>query len=130
MTSVKAQSGLSLWGWLYVLMITFVIVAAGIKSFPPIMNDVDIHGIMKKVAQDPKSATATPAEIRYAIALYLASGYATTVRPEDVKIKANPKGGRVMEVHYQRPVSLFSRGDYSLDLVWTFHHRVEIRQPN
>ncbi len=129
MTSRNRQRGLSMWAWLYILIITFVLVATGIKSIPVILNDVDIHGIMKKVAQDPKSATATPQEIRLSIERYVDTGYGDRAASQQVKVKGNPKGGRLLDLQYQRTVPLFSYGAYTLDLMYTFSHKVDLPKP-
>ncbi len=123
------QRGLSMWAWLYILAITFVLVATAVKSVPVIMNDVDVHGIMKKVAQDPKSATASPVDLRRAIERYVDTGYGDRAASEQVKVKANPKGGRLLDLQYQRPVPMFTYGDYTLELVYSFHHRVDLPNP-
>ncbi len=130
MTNRNRQLGLSIWAWLYILTITFVLVATGVKSIPVIMQDVDIHGIMKKVAEDPKSATATPQEIRYSIERYIDTGYGDREASQQVKVKSNPKtGGRMLDLQYQRLVPMFSYGAYTLALSYSFHHKVDLPKP-
>ncbi|MGH8529075.1 MAG: DUF4845 domain-containing protein [Nevskiales bacterium] len=130
MISKHRQRGLSLWAWLYILSITFVLVATAVKSIPVIMQDVDIHGIMKKVAKDPKSATATPQEIRFSIERYIDTGFGDREASEQVRVKSNPKsGGRMLDLQYQRTVPMFSYGAYTLALSYSFHHKVDLPKP-
>lgn len=121
----RTQSGLSMWGWMYVIATLVMLGAMGMKGGPVYLNDVSIKGIMEKVAADPSAGSASPADLRGSIDKYCDTSYVKYVTGADVKIKANPKGGRMMELKYEVRIPMF----YNVDAIFRFEHLVALPNP-
>lgn len=122
---MKSQSGLSMWGWLYVIGTLVMLGVIGMKSGPVYLNDFSIKGVMEKILKQPEIATWSPTDIRNAFDRYADTSYLKYVTGADVKIKANPKGGRLMELKYEVRLPMI----YNVEAIYKFEHQVALPSP-
>ncbi|MCC5866704.1 MAG: DUF4845 domain-containing protein [Wenzhouxiangella sp.] len=91
MTAMTRQQGLTLVGFIFVLILVLFTVYIGIKLVPIYLNHFSVVSDMKAIADEPGSANLPPNTIRRNLMTRLQVSYVTNVRPENISIQTgNP----------------------------------------
>lgn len=91
MTAMTRQQGLSLVGFIFVLILVLFTVYIGIKLVPIYLNHFSVVSDMKAIADEPGSANLPPNTIRRNLMTRLQVSYVTNVRPENISVQTgNP----------------------------------------
>ncbi|WP_395376442.1 DUF4845 domain-containing protein [Marinicella sp. W31] len=118
MQTYKKQKGLTLIGFLFVLVILGIMLYAGMQIVPVYLEHRSVVNSMKKVASEPGAVSKSPGEIKKELGRMLNISYVTNVTPNDFKlIRGNTKE---LQVKYE------VRKDFvgNLAFVMSFNERV------
>ena len=118
MQTHKKQKGLTLIGFLFVLVILGIMLYAGMQIVPVYLEHQSVVSSMKKVVSEPGAVSKSPGEIKRELGRLLNVSYVTNVEPNDFKvIRGNTKE---LQVKYE------VRKDFiaNLSFVMTFNERV------
>lgn len=117
----RAQRGMSLWSWLYVLATLGLMVMVGVKSVPVYLNNYDIRSTLEWAASQPELRDAPGIEIQERIQRRFDSGYVDNVTGRDIKVE-RIDGGRRLSVEYEVRRSLVA----NVTLLFEFHESAVI----
>lgn len=120
MTGRKRQQGITLLGFVMLLMVVGVFAFVGLKLFPVYSEYYSVVSDMKGVQSEPGVATMSPVEVRDKLFRRFYISYVTSVRKEHVKITRN--NGYNLNVKYEVRKPLI----YNLDFVAKFDKTVEL----
>jgi hypothetical protein len=87
MHSLKNQRGLSLLGFIFILILVLFCTYIGIKIVPIYLNHMSLDSEVKAVASDPGSANRPPNTIRRELIRRLNVSYVDYVEPEHIAIE-------------------------------------------
>ncbi len=91
MTAMTRQQGLSLVGFIFVLIFILFAVYIGIKLVPIYLNHFSVVSEMKAVAGEPGSANLPPSTLRRNLVTRFQISYVDNVRPEHISVeRGNP----------------------------------------
>ncbi len=97
MTAITNQRGLSLLGFIFVLILVLFTVYIGIKLVPIYLNHFSVVSDMKAVAGEPGSANLPPNTIRRNLMTRLQVSYVDHVRPENIVVERTSPPQLVIE---------------------------------
>ncbi len=97
MTAITNQRGLSLLGFIFVLILILFTVYIGIKLVPIYLNHFSVVSDMKAVAGEPGSANLPPNTIRRNLMTRLQVSYVDHVRPENIVVERTSPPQLVIE---------------------------------
>lgn len=100
MTPQTRQGGMSLIGFIFVLILVLFTVYIGIKLVPIYLNHFSVVSDMKAVADEPGSANTPPNIIRRNLITRLQVSYVDNVKPENITIDRS-SGPPQLVVEYQ-----------------------------
>ena len=120
MAGRSKQQGLTLMGFVMVLMVVGFFAFVAIKLFPVYSEYYSVVTDMKGVASEPGVAQMTPAEVRDKLFRRFYISYVTSVKPENIKITRN--NGYNLQIKYEVRQPLI----YNLDFVAKFDKTVEL----
>ena len=100
MTPQTRQRGMSLLGFIFVLILVLFTVYIGIKLVPIYLNHFSVVSDMKAVAEEPGSANTPPNIIRRNLITRLQVSYVDNVKPENITIDRSSSPPQ-MVVEYQ-----------------------------
>jgi hypothetical protein len=99
MNAISRQQGMSLLGFIFVLILVLFTVYIGIKLVPIYLNHFSVVSDMKAVAEEPGSANLPPNILRRNLITRLQVSYVDHVKPENITIeRTNPPQ---MVIEYQ-----------------------------
>jgi hypothetical protein len=112
-----SQSGITLIGFLLILMVVGFFAFLGMRLFPVYTEYYGVLQAMKAVAAEPGIATKTPEQVKDSLDRKLYISYVTSVKKNNVRVTR--QGG-----DYQLNVSYEVRGAlvYNLEFIATFNH--------
>ena len=114
------QQGITLIGFVMVLMVIGVFAFVGLKLFPVYSEYYSVVGDMKGIAAEPGIATQSPEIVRDKLFRRFYISYVTSVKKEHVKITRN--NGYNINVKYEVRNPLV----YNLDFVAKFDKTVDL----
>lgn len=120
MAGRSKQQGMTLMGFVMVLMVVGFFAFVGIKLFPVYSEYYSVTADMKGVANEPGVAQMSPAEVRDKLFRRFYISYVTSVKAENVKITRN--NGYNLRVAYEVRSPLI----YNLDFVAKFDKTVDL----
>jgi hypothetical protein len=97
MTALTRQQGMSLIGFIFVLILALFIVFVGIKLVPIYLNHFSVVNEMKAVAEQPGSANLPPNTLRRNLVSRFEVSYVDHVRPEHITIERTSPPRLVVE---------------------------------
>ncbi len=97
MTAMTSQRGLSLVGFIFVLILILFAVYIGIKLVPIYLNHFSVVSEIKAVADEPGSANLPPNTIRRNLMTRLQISYVDNVRPENITVERGTPPQLVVE---------------------------------
>lgn len=118
----RQQAGLSLSGFLGVLILFGCLAFIFIKLFPVYSENYSVVASMKGVAEDPDVSGKNAVQIKSMLTKRLQVSYVENVKPEHIRV-SRENGGYVLSVSYEvrRPLI------HNLDYVARFENEVSIR---
>lgn len=120
MSKLRRQQGMTLLGFLIVLMVVAFFAFIAIRLFPVYSENYAVTRALKALTVEPGLATAGPPKIRQSLDRKLYISYAKNFAAKDAKITKAPEGGYNVRAYYE------VRGDllYNIDFVVTFDSSV------
>lgn len=115
MKAWSTQRGLSLMGFIFVLIIVLFVTYIGIKLVPIYLNHMSVVSELKAVAGEPGSANKPPNTIRRELLTRLDVSYVDHVRPEHVSVERGD--GVDLIVSYEVEEHLIA----NIDVIVRFH---------
>ena len=116
------QRGVTMIGWIFLLIPVALVLYAGIVAGPRYLNYYKVVQAMKETATQLKSdETLTPQAIQAALERKFTAGYVDNVAPRDVQIQKGDNGWE-MTIDYEDSTPLFG----NLQLVMAFNKTVPI----
>lgn len=112
-TNIK-QHGLSLVGFMFVVVIVAFLAVLGMKVVPSVVE----YSAIKKAIVKAKEAGSTPAEIKSSFDKQATTGYIDSVSGRDLEITKTDSGFEV-SVAYQKKIELVGPASLVLDYVAT-----------
>lgn len=106
------QWGLSLSGFMFVVVIVALVAVFGMKVVPSIVE----YSAIKKAIVKAKDAGTTPAEIKASFDKQATTGYIDSITGKDLEIKKGNRGFEV-SVAYQKKIELFGPASLVIDYV-------------
>jgi len=118
----KRQDGVTLLGFIIILI--FVVGAAyiGMKLVPMYMEYYSIKRAFDTVAEEPGSSRKSPSYIRNRLDKLFNSSYVSSVKRGDIKISRSKKGVK-MKVKYENRANVVA----NLDMVTRFQYEVILK---
>lgn len=104
------QRGLSLVGFMFVIVIVALLAVLGMKVVPSIVE----YTAIKKAIVKAKEAGTTPAEIKASFDKQASAGYIESVTGKDLEIKSGGSGTEV-SVAYQKKIELIGPASLVID---------------
>ncbi len=121
MTAIARQQGLSLIGFIFLLILILFAVYIGIKLVPIYLNHFSVVSEMRAVASEPGSANLPPSTIRRNLMTRLQISYVDNVRAENISIERGSPPQLVVE--YQVEEHLIG----NIDVVVKFRRAESLR---
>ncbi|HEX6614401.1 MAG TPA: DUF4845 domain-containing protein [Rhodanobacteraceae bacterium] len=120
---MKKQQGITLIGFVFVLIFFAFFAYAGMKLVPAYTEYLGVVKAMKAVASEPDLATKSPEEIMRDLAFKGSFQYVDdkTFSPQNVHIKNGPGGG-TMQVKYDKDIPFM----YNIDFLLHFEKTVPL----
>lgn len=118
MRTLRTQRGLSLLGFIFILVLVLFCTYIGIKLVPIYLNHMSVVSEMRAVAAEPGAANQAPNTIRRDLIRRFGVSYVDHVRPENISIERGD--GVNLVVSYEVQDHLIG----NIDVVVRFH-RVE-----
>ena len=115
------QRGMTLLGFLMVLVIVAFFLFIGMKLFPVYSEYYGVRTSLKALQQEPGIASKTPDQVRALLDNKFYISYVTTPKAKDIKITR--RGGEyIVQVKYERRGNLV----YNLDYIASFDKTVSL----
>ncbi|HJV72889.1 MAG TPA: DUF4845 domain-containing protein [Noviherbaspirillum sp.] len=108
------QHGLSLVGFMFVIVIVALLAVLGMKVVPSVVE----YSAIKKAIMKAKTEGTTPAEIKTSFDKQATTGYIESVSGNDLEIKKTDSGFDV-NVAYQKKIELVGPASLVIDYVAT-----------
>ncbi|HZW12754.1 MAG TPA: DUF4845 domain-containing protein [Noviherbaspirillum sp.] len=108
------QRGLSLVGFMFVVVIVALLAVLGMKVVPSVVE----YAAIKKAIVKAKEAGTTPAEIKASFDKQASAGYIDSVTGKDLEIKSSGSGTEV-SIAYQKKIELIGPASLVIDYAAT-----------
>ncbi len=113
--NLRKQNGLSLIGFILILILALFFAYTGVKLVPIYLNHYSVVSSIKGTAEEARGANMNPSQIRGSLSRRLQVNYVENVRPADVEITRNPD---TLRVDYEVREPFIA----NIDLVVSFSH--------
>ena len=118
------QSGMTMWGVLFVLGTLAFFLFLFFKLLPPYLTDLKIGSALESLGKQPDVATMTTLDIKEAIRKRLEIDSADELFDLNKVLTVEPRGRmRVIRVNYETVVPMA----YNVSALLNFDHSVEVR---
>ncbi len=119
---MRTQRGVTMIGWIFLLVPLVIVLYAGIRVVPKYLDYYKLVSAMKETATKLKAdETLTPTSIRDALEKRFDTGY-IEMSPKDIEVTKNDDGNWQMTADYDEEAPLFA----NLTLGLKFHDTVVI----
>ncbi len=102
MKSMRNQRGLSLLGFMFVLVLVLFFTYIGIKLVPVYLNHMSVSSEVKAVATEPGAANKPPNTIRRDLIRRLGVSYVDYVEPEHISVERGDAVQLIVEYEVQQ----------------------------
>ncbi len=121
---MKRQAGLTLIGFIFILIIFGIFAYAAMKLVPAYVEYLGVVKAMNQVASESTLANKTPEEIRQDLSFKGSFQYVndSTLGANNVLIKSGPEGS-VLQVKYDKDIPFF----YNIDFLLHFEKSVPLK---
>ncbi len=123
MQYMKRQSGMTMWGMLYVLGTLAFFLFLFFKLLSPYMTDFKIRSALNSVGQQSDAGTMSVVEIQNALYKHLEIDSADNFDIKDALTVQNRGNTRVIRIAYQATVPMA----FNISALIDFDHSVEVR---
>jgi len=124
MQNRKYQSGMTMWGLLFVLGTLAFFLFLGFKLFPPYMTDFKVKSALDSLGQQPDAGTMSVPEIREAIRKRLEIDSADDLFDLNKVLTVEPRGRvKVIRFSYESVVPMA----FNVSALLDFDHSIEVR---
>ena len=103
----RAQRGLGLWGWIFVLSVIGVVAMVTLQLVPIYLAELSIQKVVKQTAQDPGNASAPIQVLRNNMKTRWDVEGITTLDVNDVTLEKSG-AGRALAYDYEARAELFA----------------------
>ncbi len=111
------QRGVTMIGWICLLIPVAIVLFAAIKVTPEYLNYYKVVTAMKETASQLKSdETLTPRTVHTALERRFDTGYVDNIKATDILVTRNKEGVWQMETDYEEVVPLF--GNLNMLLIY------------
>lgn len=124
MQNRKHQSGMTMWGLLFVLGTLAFFLFIGFKLFPPYMTDLKVKSALDSLGQQADVGTMSVPDIREAIRKRLEIDSADDLFDLNKVLTVEPRGRvKVIRISYESVVPMA----YNISALLDFDHSIEVR---
>lgn len=124
MQNRKHQSGMTMWGMLFVLGTLAFFLFIGFKLFPPYMTDLKVKSALDSLSQQADVGTMSVPEIKEAIRKRLEIDSADDLFDLNKVLTVEPRGRvKVIRISYESVVPMA----YNISALLDFDHSIEVR---
>jgi hypothetical protein len=113
----NSQAGITLIGFLLILMVVGFFAFLGMRLFPVYMEYYGLRQAMKAVAAEPGIATKPPEQVKASLDRKLYISYVTNVKPSHMRV-TRQGGNYLLNVRYEVRGPLL----YNLEYIASFDH--------
>jgi Domain of unknown function (DUF4845) len=121
MPMTRKHSGVTLIGFLMILMVVGFFAFLIMRLFPVYSEYYSVASAMKSVQSSPGSANWTPQQIKDSLDRYFNINYVSSVKPANIRI-TRKEGGYLVNIHYEVRGPLA----YNLEYVAVFDKTVDL----
>jgi Tfp pilus assembly major pilin PilA len=114
----REQKGISLVGFIFVIVVVAVIAVLGMKVVPTVVE----YTAIKKAIAYAQSTGTTEREIQLAFDRQSSVGYIDSVSGKDLEITRNNNGGFDVSVAYEKKIALFGPVSLLIDYEASSRH--------
>jgi len=125
MRSLQRQSGMTLVGWMFTLVLVGFVVYIGLKVVPIYLNAYNVDSVLRTLKGQPGIADAPPVVIRDHLGKMLDVNDIDHPTAREARISGAP-GDRTVELKYEVRAPLSS----NIDMVFKFDPSVNLRGPH
>ncbi len=118
----RAQKGITLMSFLVVLVVVGFFALMAMKLFPMYSEYYNLKGVMHGLAEQPNSASMTPAQIQADLERRFNIAYVSSVKKEHVKVIRTTGRGSQLNIAYEVRTPLIA----NLDVVGKFDYTVDL----
>ena len=121
MRTIHTQRGVTLMGFLIILIVLGFFAYLGMRLIPVYIEDYSVKKCMEELAKEPGVATKTPEQIRDMLFRKFYISYVTTANTKDAKI-IKEGNNMILQMKYE------SRGPlmYNIEYIASFDHQVTL----
>lgn len=121
--SIRRQNGLTLIGFIIVLVVILFFAYAAMRVVPMYLEYHALIGAMDKLVDDPTAKSMSPSKIKQSIKMSLWASYASNNINEKNIFISKKDGGVVVRVTYEVRKEFMG----NIDLIGSFNRSVELR---
>lgn len=124
---MKRQSGITLIGFVFILIIGAFFVYTAMKLVPAYLDYFNVAKAMNTVASEPSSGAMSPEEIHRQLDLQQLSQYFADedIAEGNIHVVTSPKGGRSLKLIYDKKIPWI----YNIDFLVHFEKTVPLQGP-
>ncbi len=122
MKAIKKTSGMTLLGFIFMMMIVGLFAYAGFKLVPAYLEFSSVKDSMKTLKAQWGGRGSSPAQIKRDLDKIFYTSYVESVKPQHIKITRG-NGGYVVTVKYDKREPFIG----NLDFLMHFQHQVVLR---
>jgi len=124
MQNRKRQTGMTMWGLLFVLGTLAFFLFLGFKLFPPYMTDLKVKSALDSLGQQADAGTMSVPEIREAIRKRLEIDSADDLFDLNKVLTVEPRGRvKIIRFSYESVIPMA----YNISALIDFDHSIEVR---
>lgn len=122
---MRRQSGITLIGFVIVLIIAAFFVYTGMKLVPAYMDYFNVSKALNTVASNAQSGSMTAAEVQQQLGLQQLSQYfsGSDVQAKNITVVNEPSGGSELELSYDKKIPWI----YNIDFLLHFQKSVPLK---
>jgi hypothetical protein len=113
-TISNKQRGVSISGFLVMVVALVLVVIACVKVIPPYLDDYTIKKFLNTVARDPDMKNATVRDIRQSFSRHATVSNITAISPDDIEVTKDADG-ITLSAHYSVKIPLVGNATLVLE---------------
>lgn len=126
MKALNKQAGLTMWGWMCIIVLIGFAGLQGLKLFNPVMDYYTLDSVAKKTQEDYNSGKLDRELIRDRIekASYMNAIKDFKVTPKTVKIEEGKNEALMLKIFHEQRIDYF----WDIDFVVTYNKEYELKR--
>jgi hypothetical protein len=121
MATRRGQRGITLIGFVFVLIVAGFFAYLGMRLVPVYIEDYSVKRSLEEVSKEPGIASKTPEQIRDILQRKFYISYVETAKPKDAKI-TKEGNNMILQMKYESRGPLF----YNVEYIASFDHSVTL----